>query len=66
MTTSSLGIIIKDRKKVKARSLPRKFSRAKAKAASTVTMSMMAVVTTVKMTVLKKYRPRGTARKAST
>ena len=65
MTTNSLGIIIRDKNTVKARSFPRKFSLAKAKAASTVTTSMMPVVITVNTMVLRKYRPRGTAWKAS-
>ena len=61
MTTSSLGIIIRARNNVNIRSLPRKFSRAKAKAASTVTASIRAVVARVKITVLAKYLARGTA-----
>ena len=65
MTTSSAGIIISARKRPKVRSRPGKSSRAKAKAASTVTTSMAPVVTTVKITVLRKYFARGTARKAS-
>ena len=65
MTTSSLGIIISARKKVKTRSLPRNSSREKAKAASTVTISISAVVMSVKITVLRKYLPNGTAVKAS-
>ena len=54
MMTSSLGIIISARKHVKANCLPRKFSRAKANAASVMTTSMMAVVATVKITVFRK------------
>ena len=65
MTTSSVGIIIKDRNRVKARSLPGKFNRAKAKAARMVTKSIRAVVARVKITVFRKYWPRGTAEKAS-
>ena len=65
MTTSSLGIIISDKNAVNARSLPRKLSLAKAKAASTVTASMMAVVMTVKRMVFRKYFASGTAWKAS-
>ena len=64
ITTSSAGIIIRDKKAVKARSFPGKLSLAKAKAASTVTTSIRAVVARVKTTVLTRYRPRGTARKA--
>ena len=65
MITSSLGIIISARKHVKAICLPWKFSRAKAKAASVMTASIMAVVAAVKITVFRKYRPSGTAVKAS-
>ena len=65
MTTSSVGIIIRARKKVKSRSFPRNCSRAKAKAASVMTKSMIAVVATVKMRVLRKYFASGTAVKAS-
>ena len=65
MTTSSPGIIMRDRNRVKTRSLPGKSSRAKAKAASTVTMSITAVVARVKITVFRKYFARGTAWKAS-
>ena len=65
MTTSSLGIIISARKNVNTRSLPRNSSREKAKAASTVTTSITPVVTSVKITVLRKYLPSGTAVKAS-
>ena len=54
MMTSSLGIIISARKSVKARCLPRKFSRAKAKAASVMTTSIMAVVATVNTSVFRK------------
>ena len=50
---------------VNIRSRPRKLSRAKAKAASTVTASMMAVVMTVKRMVFRKYFASGTALKAS-
>ena len=54
MTTSSPGIIISARKSVKTRSLPRNSRREKAKAASTVTISISAVVRTVKIAVLRK------------
>ena len=54
MMTSSLGIIISARKHVKAICLPRKFSRAKANAASVMTTSMMAVVATVNTSVFRK------------
>ena len=66
MTTSSVGIIIRDRNRANTRSLPLKFSRAKPYAASTVTMSIRPVVTTVKTMVLRKYPPSGTCVKAST
>ena len=64
MTTSSVGIIIRDRKAVKIRSRPRNRSREKAKAASTVTKSIRAVVITVNTRVFRKYRPKGTWEKA--
>ena len=54
MTTSSLGIIISERNAVKSRSLPGKSRRENANAASTMTTSMSAVVTAVKMTVFMK------------
>ena len=66
MTTSSVGIIIRDRNSANTRSLPLKFSRAKPYAASTVTMSIRPVVMTVKTMVLRKYPPSGTCVKAST
>ena len=66
ITTSSVGIIISARKPVNTRFFPRKFSRAKAKAASTVTKSISAVVPKVNRMVLRKYPPRGTAEKAFT
>ena len=65
MTTSSLGIIISDKNSVNTRSFPRNSSRAKAKAASTVTTSISPVVSSVNTTVLAKYRASGTAVKAS-
>ena len=52
--TSSLGIIISDRNTTNAAFLPRKFSRAKANAASIVTISIRAVVTSVNISVLVK------------
>ena len=54
MTTSSLGIIIRERNRVNTRSLPGKSSRAKAKAENTVTISITPVVATVKIRVLTK------------
>ena len=60
MTTSSVGIIIKERNRVKIRSRPGNRSREKAKAASTVTTSISPVVTTVKIRVFKKYLASGT------
>ena len=54
MTTSYVGIIISARNRVKARSRPLNCSREKPKAASTVTISIRAVVTRVKMMVLVK------------
>ncbi len=54
MTTSSVGIIMSARKKLKSRFLPLKSSRAKAKAAKMITSSISAVVATVKMRVLRK------------
>ena len=65
MTTSSAGIIMSDRKRVKTRSLPLKSSLAKAKAASTVTTTMIPVVARVNMSVFRKYFASGTAVKAS-
>ena len=61
MITSSFGIIISAKKRVKARFLPLKSRRAKANAASTITMSVMSVVASVKISVLSKYFARGTA-----
>ena len=47
MTTSSLGIIIRDKNNVKIRSFPAKFNLANAKAARVMTTSIMAVVAAV-------------------
>ena len=58
-------IIISARNNVKTRFLPRKFSLEKAKAASTITPSISAVVTTVKIREFRKYLASGTAVKAS-
>ena len=66
MTTSSLGIIMRERKRVKRRFFPRNSSRAKANAAGTITSIISAVVAKVKMMVLVKYRASGTRVKAST
>ena len=65
ITTSSLGIIIKAKNSENTRFFPGKFIRAKAYAASIVTTSMIAVVITVKISVLRKYFASGTAVKAS-
>ncbi len=65
ITTSSLGIIIKAKNRVKAKSFPRNCKRANANAANMVTMSIIAVVTTVNTSVFSKYCARGTAVKAS-
>ena len=54
MMTSSFGIIIRERKSVKVRFFPVNFRRAKANAASVMTRSIAAVVTTVKNTVLAR------------
>ena len=62
--TSSLGIIISARRSVKARCLPLNSRRAKANAASTITMSIISVVATVNMSVLRRYFKSGTAVKA--
>ena len=62
--TSSFGIIIKERKAVKVKFLPLKSKRANAYAASTTTINIKAVVTTVKIKVFKKYLAKGTAVKA--
>ena len=66
ITTSSLGIIIRERKSTNASFFPRNSSLAKAKAASVTTTSIMAVVPRVNTTVFRKYCPRGTVVKAST
>ena len=63
--TSSLGIIISESSSVNAMRLPRNSSRANANAASVITISISAVVTTVKSSVFMKYRASGTAVKAS-
>ena len=52
MITSSLGIIIRERNSTNSTFFPRKSSLAKAKAASVITASINAVVTTVKIVVL--------------
>ncbi len=65
MITSSLGIIIRDRNRTKARFFPLNSSLAKAKAASMITSSITAVVISVKIRVLARYFPKGTAVKAS-
>ena len=54
MITSSLGIIIRERNRAKSTFRPRNFSRAKAKAASTMTTIMEAVVITVKISVFSR------------
>ena len=64
--TSSLGIIISDKNAANAIFLPRKLSRANANAASVTTISISAVVATVKISVFAKYLPSGTAVNAST
>ena len=66
MTTSSFGIIIRDKNNVKIRSFPAKFNLANAKAARVMTTNIMAVVTTVKNKVFQRYLPRETVVKAST
>ena len=63
--TSSFGIIIRERKSTNAIFFPLNSRRAKAKAASVITTSIIAVVSTVKMAVFAKYLKRGTAVKAS-
>ena len=65
ITTSSLGSIISERNSVKAMFFPLKFSLAKANAASVITASISAVVTTVNISVLRKYFASGTSVKAS-
>ena len=65
MITSSFGIIIRERNKVKARFFPRNSSLAKAKAERVITTIIMAVVADVKIRVLRRYFPRGTAVNAS-
>ena len=64
--TSSFGIIIRARISVKARFLPGKSSLANAKAAGIITINMIAVVAREKITVLKKYAPRGISENAET
>ena len=65
MMTSSFGIIIKDRNRAKAMFLPRNSSLAKAHAARVITISIIAVVITVKIRVFHKYLPRETVVNAS-
>jgi hypothetical protein len=65
ITTSSFGIIIRARKKAKRRFFPLKLNLEKAKAASMITTIISAVVTNVKIRVLRKYFASGTALKAS-
>ena len=65
MITSSFGIIIRERNKVKARFFPLNSSLAKAKADSVITTIIIEVVATVKISVFSRYFPRGTAVKAS-
>ncbi len=66
ITTSSEGIIISARNAVKSRFFPANSIRAKAKAARIVTKTISAVVMTVKITVLSRYRPRSTSVKTCT
>ena len=65
ITTSSFGIIIRDKNSVNAIFLPLNSRRAKAKAASIVTASMMAVVAMAKNAVFARYFARGTLVNAS-
>ena len=65
MITSSLGIIIRERNKVKAIFFPLNSNLAKAKAARVITATIMRVVITVKISVLRRYCPKGTVVKAS-
>ena len=65
MITSSVGIIISAKKPRNTAFLPRKLSLAKANAAGMTTTSISAVVTTVKIIVLRKYLASGTALNAS-
>ena len=62
--SSSLGIIIRARNSENTRSRPLNCSRAKAKAAGTITSIISAVVTTVKTMEFMKYRASGTWVKA--
>ena len=62
ITTSSAGIIIIDKNSVNTRFFPFHSSRAKAYAASVLTATISAVVTTVK----SRYLPSGTAVNADT
>ena len=66
MTTSSLGIIIMERKITNISCFPLNSSLAKAKAAKMTTASISMVVITVKTRVLLKYFPRDTVVKACT
>ena len=54
ITTSSLGIIIRERKSVKITFFPLNSSRAKAKAAKVMTTTISAVVMTEKITVFTR------------
>ena len=65
MITSSLGIIISERKTANTMFFPANSRRENAKAAMMMTTSMAAVVTAVKRIVFRKYRPSGTAVNAS-
>ena len=66
MMTSSFGIIIRLRNRANSRPFPLNSSRAKANAAGTITSIISPVVTTVKISVLMKYRPRLTSVNALT
>ena len=61
MITSSFGIIMSDRNIVNTRFFPANFILAKAYAASVITTSIIAVVSTVKITEFRKYLPSGTS-----
>ena len=59
--TSSLGIIIKDKTNVKTIFLPLKFNLENANAAGIITANIIDVVSTVNISVFRKYFPNGTA-----